>query len=140
MPDGIGETLTTRWGPLPVWAWVGGGTAVLGGVLYYRNKKNQAAQQQQASQQGLNTNLGTVPVSNLTTQAQPMPIQLGDTFVNYPPPPGGTPTITPTGNPATTALFQQPAADSLNPGGLPAPTPPSPTASPPASGGVITGG
>lgn len=84
---GMGETLTKRWGPLPVWLWalifVGG----LGGYLMYRNKQN--ANTQQANTQGLSSssNLGTVPVSNLTTAAQPMPINMGDTFINNNVPP-----------------------------------------------------
>ena len=80
MPDGIGETLRTKAGPLPIWAWAAIGTAGLAGVMYYRQKKAsaQAAQAAPTDQ----SNLGTVPISNLTTSAQPMPIQMGDTFVN----------------------------------------------------------
>jgi hypothetical protein len=83
MPDGIGETLTTRLGPLPVWVWTGVGVAGLGYYLY-RRRASQAATAQAASTQGVgsSSNLGTVPISNLTTAAQPMPIQMGDTFVN----------------------------------------------------------
>jgi len=93
----IGQTLTQKAGPLPVWAWAGLGTAALTGYLLYRKKQAMAAQaNQQAGYPNLSSNLGTIPVSNLTTQGQPMPIQMGDTFVSVsnpgsPPPTGGTP-------------------------------------------------
>lgn len=74
--------LTRRYGPLAGWAWL----LIIAGVayIYLRMRSNQAnaAAAAQAQSQGLSTNLGTVPVSNLTTQAQPMPIQTGDTFVS----------------------------------------------------------
>ena len=81
---GIGETLTTRLGPLPVWAWTGIGVGGLGLFLYHQRSKAAADQAAQANadNQGISSNLGTVPISNLTTAAQPMPIQMGDTFVN----------------------------------------------------------
>ena len=75
------ETLTQKAGPLPVWAWAGLGT---GGMAWYlSSRKKKAAATAAAQQQPSNSsNLGTVPVSNLTPTAQPMPIQMGDTFVN----------------------------------------------------------
>jgi hypothetical protein len=80
----MGETLRRRFGPLPVWAWGLILVAVIVVYLKYRqNKAAQAAAQQQAAN-NMSTNLGTVPVSNLTTEAQPMPIQMGDTFVSTP--------------------------------------------------------
>lgn len=79
----MAETLTKKIGPLPVWGWFGLGTAGLAGFLYYRNKKAQEAAAAAAAQDtGDSSNLGTVPVSNLTTSASPMPIQMGDTFVD----------------------------------------------------------
>jgi len=81
---GIEETLTTRMGPLPVWAWASLGTAGLGFYLYHRRAKAAADQAAQANadNQGVSSNLDTVPISNLTTATQPMPIQMGDTFVD----------------------------------------------------------
>jgi len=78
------EALTRKYGPLPGWAW---GLIVAGIAYWYLLRRKQAAATaaaNQANQQGLSSNLGSVPVSNLTTQAQPMPIQMGDTFVNVP--------------------------------------------------------
>lgn len=86
----IGQTLTNNVGPLPVWGWAGIGTAGLAGYLYYRNKKNAAASAQ--SQSGISSNLGSVPLSNLTTNAEPMPVEVGPTFVNV---------NTPTGQPGS---------------------------------------
>lgn len=77
----MGETLKRRVGPLAVWMWALIFIVVLALYLSYR-KKQTAAAQAQAQSQGLSSNLGTVPVSNLTTVAQPMPVQMGDTFVN----------------------------------------------------------
>jgi hypothetical protein len=77
----MGETLKRRLGPLPVWAWFIIFVGLVAAYLIYRSKKA-AATQTAAQGQNLSSNLGTVPVSNLTTAAQPMPIQLGDTFVN----------------------------------------------------------
>ena len=82
---GMGQTLTTRLGPLPVWAWTGIGVGGLGLYLYHQRSKAAAEQAAQANadNQGLgSSDLGTVPISNLTTAAQPMPIQMGDTFVD----------------------------------------------------------
>jgi len=79
----MAETLKQRAGPLPVWGWAALGTAGLAGYLIYRQKKQAAAAAATASQSTLDSsNLGTVPVSNLTTVGQPMPIQMGDTFVD----------------------------------------------------------
>lgn len=83
---GMADTLTTRIGPLPTWAWAGLGTGGLALYMVERNKKKAAAAA--ATQQSpIQSNLGTVPISNLTTQAQPMPFQMGDTFVNVATPP-----------------------------------------------------
>lgn len=115
---GMGETLKSRFGPLPVWAWA----LIFVGVVYlylqYRSKQQAAATAQQQAQ-GTSSNLGTVPVSNLTTAAQPMPIQLGDTFVNSGPPQ----TISSqSGSPATT-LVTPTAANTMQPANVPQPSP-----------------
>lgn len=135
----IGETLTDRIGPLPGWAWGLIGIGGAGGYFYYRRKK-QAAAQQQAAQQAATTssNLGTVPVSNLTQQAQPMPIQLGDTFVNVGNPKGVN--TQSTGNPSTTVLANPGVtpADNLQTPSVPA-APPAPVEPVPASAGQVPG-
>jgi len=84
-PEGMTGTLKKKAGPLPVWAWAVAGTAGIAGYMYYRNKKNAAAAAAQQQDSGDSSNLGNVPISNLSTSAQPMPIQMGDTFVNVPP-------------------------------------------------------
>jgi hypothetical protein len=85
----MGETLKSRIGFLPVWLWALLVIGLLAFWLSYRKKQAASAQAQaQAQSQGLSSNLGTVPVSNLTTAAQPMPIQMGDTFVNVAQPTG----------------------------------------------------
>jgi len=134
MAETIGQTASSKVGPLPIWVWAVGGAGIVGGILYWRNKKAQAAAQQAAQQNtpvasNLNT---TTPVSNLTTQAQPMPLQLGDTFVNVP----GQQTVAPASSAITGPPL--PSAGSLTPAAMP-PEPPGPVPSPPASGGVQTG-
>lgn len=126
---GMGETLTQKAGPLPVWAWAGLGTVALGGYLYYRNKKNaNAAAQTQAGSQGISgtssdsSNLGTVPLSNLTQSAAPMPIQMGDTFVDVQP-------VTQT----QTQTQTEPAQPTTGPTSPPASKPPVTTPKPPAT-------
>lgn len=120
---GMGETLTTRMGPLPVWVWAGIGTAGLGYYLYRRNKASAATNAQAASQgldgTGTSSNLGTVPVSNLTTAAQPMPIQMGDTFVDVQPV-----TQTQTQTQTEPATPTTPAAPPPKPAPVTAPKPP----------------
>jgi len=79
----MADTLKAKAGPLPVWAWAALGTAGLTGFLNYRQKKAADAAAAAAAQQSSDSSsLGTVPISNLTTAAQPMPLQMGDTFVN----------------------------------------------------------
>jgi len=112
--------LTKKYGPLPGWAW---GLIVAGAAYFYLSyRKKQAAAAAaaaQANSQGVSSNLGNVPVSNLTTAAQPMPIQLGDTFVTTPPVTVNSTTSVPiTNNP--------PPSSTLQPPQTPAP-PPAPT-------------
>lgn len=133
--ESIGQTLTSNIGPLPTWVWVGGGVAAIGGyMLYSKKKKAQQAAQQAAQNQTVSSNLGTVPVSNLTTQSQPMPLQLGDTFVNVP---GQKQTVAPA--PSTQVGPPNPSAGNLQPASMP-PAPEAPVPPPPASGGVTTNG
>jgi hypothetical protein len=81
----MGNTLRQRFGPLPVWAWGLILVILLAVFLSYRKRQAAAAAAAAAAQQGAtSSNLGTTPVSNLTTVAQPMPVQLGDTFVSVP--------------------------------------------------------
>lgn len=79
----IGETFSHKVGPLPVGAWAALGTGGLALFLIKRkSSQNQQAAQAQYGSQGVSSNLGAVPLSNLTTAAEPMPIQMGDTFIN----------------------------------------------------------
>jgi hypothetical protein len=114
----MGETLKRRVGFLPVWAWALLLVVLLAAYLSYRKNKAAAAAaaNAQAASGNLSSNLGTVPVSNLTTAAQPMPIQMGDTFVST--------TIPQSVNvsPSTTVNNQIPAPTML-PAPLPAPSP-----------------
>lgn len=137
MAETLGQTATAKVGPLPIWGWLAVGGAGIGGILYYRKKKAAAAAQQAAQNQTpVASNLGTVPVSNLTTQAQPMPLQLGDTFVNTP---GTTQTVAPSPSPVQKAPYPNaPPNANLTPAALPS-EPPAPVPSPMASGGVQTG-
>jgi hypothetical protein len=105
------QALTRKYGPLPGWAW---GLIVIALAYFYMQysskKKAAAAAQQAAQNQGVSSNLGTVPVSNMTTTAQPMPIQLGDTFVNTG---GGGGVSTNGGAPVTTVIGGPGEADQL---------------------------
>lgn len=75
---GIGSELKTKAGPLPVWAWAGLGSIGLASYLIYRKKQSMNAA---TTDTGGSSSVVGGP-SNLTTQAQPMPYQAGDTFVN----------------------------------------------------------
>lgn len=92
---GLGSELQTKAGPLPVWAWAGLGTAGLAGFLVYRKKKsmNNAT----AAPTDTQSSVAGGP-SNLSVQAEPMPIQMGDTFVDTTInniPPGGAQKVPP---------------------------------------------
>lgn len=105
----MGETLKRRVGFLPIWAWGLLLVVVLALYLSYRKKQAAAAAAAQAANQNsVSSNLGTVPVSNLTTAASPMPIQMGDTFVNTTVPVSPTTTTT-INNPPPPATTTQPA-------------------------------
>jgi hypothetical protein len=106
----VGETLRRRFGPLPIWAWALIFVGVLALYLSYRQKRAAAIAAAQ-TQNNLSSNLGTVPVSNLTTAAQPMPIQLGDTFVN---------TTVPTTVNTPVSITNQPPSYTLQPAPPPA--------------------
>jgi hypothetical protein len=115
-------------GPLPVWAWALLFVAVLAFYLSSKKKKAAAATAaaQQQDQNNLSSNLGTVPVSNLTTAAEPMPIQLGDTFVSTSTP--ETVNVSP-----STTVNNQPPSYSLQTASVPAPSPAVNPATNPAS-------
>lgn len=113
----MGDTLRRRWGPLPVWAWALILVAILAMYLSYRKKQSAAAAAAASAQsQGLSSNLGTVPVSNLTTAAQPMPVGLGDTFVSTTVP--NTVNVSP-----STTVNNQPPSYTLQVAPPPAPSP-----------------
>jgi hypothetical protein len=128
----VGETFKRKIGPLPVWMWFLLLVVVVAIFLNYRKNKAAAAAAAQQNANNLSTNLGTTPVSNLTTAAQPMPIQLGDTFVST--------TVPNTVNvsPSTTVNNPPPPSSSMQPA-PPPPTSPATTVkpTPAASGGVM---
>jgi len=99
--------------------------------LNYRKNKAMAAAAAQQNANNLSTNLGTTPVSNLTTAAQPMPIQLGDTFVSTTVP--NTVNVSP-----STTVNNPPPSSTMQPA-PPPPTSPATTVkpTPAASGGVM---
>lgn len=119
---GIGDTLRERFGPLPVWAWTGILIIVVALYLSYRKRQQSHAEESQAATPNTPAVSTTnVPVSNLTTAAQPVPIQMGDTFVNAP---GPAATVSSsTGIPNTTVISNPqantPAASSLTPAAKP---------------------
>lgn len=142
----MGETLKRRIGFMPVWAWGLVFVVLLGAYLSYRKNKAAAAQNAQTSN-NLSSNLGTVPVSNLTTAAMPMPIQMGDVFVNTSvSPPTTANNRVPTPNPilrwwplrrrTPSWKIQTPPLPAPSPVvapialNTPSPTPPTPTAAP----------
>jgi hypothetical protein len=127
----VGETLKRKFGPLPVWVWFLLVVIMVAIYLNYRKNKAAAAAAAQQNANNLSTNLGTTPVSNLTATAQPMPIQLGDTFVSTTVP--NTVNVSP-----STTVNNQPPSSSMQP----APPPPTSPATatkpaPAASGGVL---
>jgi hypothetical protein len=72
---GMGETLTGRIGPLPVWAWAGLGTAGLGFYLYRKNKAAAASQSTTSNTVGSTSGTVTVPAnSNYTGSNQWTPV------------------------------------------------------------------
>jgi nucleoid-associated protein YgaU len=125
--DGIGETLKQKAGPLPVWAWAVIGTGGVAFYLYRKNKAAAAAAQQDTSGTD-QSNLGNVPISNLSTGAAPMPIQMGDTFVNVSQPPDtDNPSPGPPGAPGKPGPIGPPGPPAPKmPAPPPKPTPPAP--------------
>lgn len=109
---GMSETLKNKVGPLPTWAWAGLATAGLGGYLLVRKKQSVAAANAAAAANANSSNLGTVPISNLSTAAEPMPISVGPTFVNVNPTPTNTnPGANGTPPPSTTSAQNRAAYD-----------------------------
>ena len=101
-PGGIGAKLTEHVGPLPLWSY--GVIAALIAYLYmvYESNKHKADDSQAQTADTPMVSSSNVPISNLTTAAGPMPIMMGDTFVNYTVP--KTPTHSPTGVPSPIAV------------------------------------
>lgn len=115
------DVITRKYGPLPGWAWL----LIVAGIAYfyleYRKKKQAStAAAQQTQQTGTNSSTPNVPVSNLTTAAQPMPIQLGDTFVDTG---TGSGVSTTSGSPVTTVIGPTTASNSLPAASVPQPSP-----------------
>lgn len=139
----MGETLREKLGPLPLWAWMMIGIAILAYILYKRNQSTSttsttgtttdtttAPTTTVTAQQQPVTDGQTVPVSNLTGITEPMPIQTGDTFVAVPevvasaqPPPGS--------NVLTSGTT---SSDNIQPANPPAPPP-----APVPAGGTTSG-
>lgn len=133
----MAQTLTQKAGPLPIWAWAGLGTVALTGYMIYRKKQQMNAAAAAQAQTG-SSNLGTVPISNLSTAAQPMPTSNGPVFVdintntdsdNPTPihtPPRPWPAQGPTGGPPTpTPVKPKPVpVKPLPPAAKPPPAPP----------------
>lgn len=120
----MGETLRRKVGFMPVWAWVLAFVVIVAIYLSYRkNKAAAAAAAAQGQQNNLSSNLGTVPVSNLTTAAQPMPIQMGDTFVNTTVPQTITQTVNPPFPTRWIPWKHKPPAWNIQTPPLPAPSP-----------------
>jgi nucleoid-associated protein YgaU len=128
MAEGMADTLKQKVGPLPLWTWAVIGTGAVSFYLYRKNKANAAAQQQAPSTD--QSNLGNVPISNLSTSAQPMPIQMGDTFVNVSQPPDadnpGPAPGQPPGVKTPTPVKAPPPPVTKAPPPSPKPTPPAP--------------
>lgn len=147
MADGVSSTLTQKAGPLPIWTWTIVGIGGVAGFMYYRNKKAAATAATQQTGSTSQSNLGNVPISNLSTSAQPMPIQMGDTFVNVSQPPdndspGPNPhpiTPQPVPNPPVfnPSPITPPKIKAPPPPNKPTPAPTKP-ASPPPPGGKTT--
>lgn len=66
----MGETLTGRIGPLPVWAWAGIGTAGLGLYMYRKNKKAAASTATTNNTVGSTSGTVTVPATSNYTGTQ----------------------------------------------------------------------
>lgn len=124
MPETMGQTLTKKAGPLPVWAWLGIGTIGVGGFLYIRQRQQAATAASQDTQGLGSSNLGNVPISDLTTQAQPMPIQMGDTFVDVTTPPTTVSTPITITNPPPSNSPAKPAPGTPSKPPVTAPKPP----------------
>lgn len=105
---GIRGMLTSRMGPLPMWAWGAIAFALALGYMYYRSKKQAAPTGQPNIPQTASVPTSNNPTSNLATTASPMPIQLGDTYVGTQ---GGTPTVQSTTGIPNTTVVQNPNAN-----------------------------
>lgn len=78
---GIGETLKSKLGPLPVWVWTLLGTIALALVLI--NRKNKESDTSKAAADQTNSDLGSAAeLANMFTVAGLMPYQGGDVYIN----------------------------------------------------------
>lgn len=106
----IWETLKTKAGPLPVWAWTLFGTILLALVLIRQKNKN--AGQTKAAADQTNTDLGTAAqLANMFEVAGLMPYQGGDVYINTTTtqnPPPGKHTPTPLPQPIPKPPFEKP--------------------------------
>lgn len=98
--NGFADTLKSKLGPLPVWAWTLLGSIAL--ALFLIRQKSKSASTKAAADQ-TNSNLGSAAeLANMFEVAGLMPYQGGDVYINTtttenPPPSSSTPTPTPGG-------------------------------------------
>jgi hypothetical protein len=115
----IGNTLKTKFGPLPVWAWTLLGTIAL--ALWLIRQKSKNASTTQAAADQTNSDLGSAAeLANMFEVAGLMPYQGGDVYVNTtqttsPPPkvtlPSPTKNKVPVGKDIETARFYKVTKD-----------------------------
>jgi hypothetical protein len=118
----MGDTLTRRIGPLPVWMWAALMVVVLVIFIKYRQKKQAAAAQAQQQNsgnntQGLQAESANAAADNLATESWPMPTDYGDGQVSVPTAPNAPP------YPGSPMRPYWNGADNLNPASAPAPSP-----------------
>lgn len=84
MANEFTQTLTSKFGPLPVWAWAALGTVILAYIIHRKNAAaNPNANGTSAAAGQANSNLGSAAqLANMFEVAGLMPFQGGDVFVN----------------------------------------------------------
>ena len=84
MANAFTETLTSKFGPLPVWAWAAIGTVVLAYIIHRKNAaSNPNANGTNAAAGQSNSNLGSAAeLANMFEVAGLMPYQGGNVYVN----------------------------------------------------------
>lgn len=132
--------LRNKVGPFQLWVWGLIAFALALGFMWYR-KRQQGTQQPATSggniPQTANVPASNVPTSNLAQTAQPMPIQMGDTYVGTQ---GGTPTVQSTTGIPNTTVVQNPQANTPPSGSMTPGTPQPPTTNGNAATAVGTAG